>query len=335
MKISGLRPVITRPRVARAQSGPLDRVELSGGRPLGQVALLGAGQAAALAALPPAAQVAFLHVWPSLAGDPNFLPLLEQGKLGQSDGQATTIEHLEKMAGQRARGLDGHKLMAETVAAIARPESVRQGNRYTCGATNMEAELAAEPASFARVVEGLTNAGGKAALDTGFPLERAAGSEREDGSGRTQLDRVVQGALMGLAGMRHGEYLALEDRFSQAPDQKGLDGIDVALMVAVARGQDQTLVIADQATRETLRQALIQTEVPMQVGANWEGQDHMLLVKPSPSDEVQFFNPQSGPASLPVEDLLDKLQYAVLPADGLGPLPEGLAAPIRLADLMG
>ncbi|MEW6278689.1 MAG: hypothetical protein AB1758_08720 [Candidatus Eremiobacterota bacterium] len=328
---------------------PVDSVLVSSSAPPSLAGLLRAGLApagmAAAVALPGPARAALLELWENPSLHQPLSRLLERGALGRTDRVgATTVENLAGLSRQ-APGL-----AEQTARALAEPTRVSQGNRYTCAASDFEHLIALEePADFVRLVSGLAGPEGTGVLPTGVEVQRPVDSMVEDGSGRTAVDRLVQSALMALGGMRHGSYHNLTDSFDGS-QERGLGGLDVAILADLVTGSDHVLVLGDPATAETLSEALA-TGQRFALGMDYNGTDHVVLVHGVREGRVRFYNPQAstseplegvdhrpepdGTQSIPVADMLSRTRFAVLPEGcAVSGLPPELAIPIRVQDLV-
>lgn len=302
---------------------------------------LSAAQTAAIAALPPGANAAFVTLWNALESSrqskQSLLTLLDRGALSAEGEQPSAVEHLRDLAEKpRASGLDGPELAKQALNILDQPdETVYQGNRFTCAVANIERQIADQPAAFARLVEGLSSREGKATLPSGEMLERAEGSVAEDGSGRNDVDRLVQGALMNLASGK-GRYIPEQDRFENDPDP-GLKPMEIARVTAAVEGKDQVVVVHDGETHAEFER-LVRTHGAhdsFQLGVSWNGADHMLLLQKVEGDVAHFFNPQTQSSdTMPVSQILFKSQMAIFENQQVDPtaLPEDAQYPFVRSD---
>jgi hypothetical protein len=293
-------------------TGPVDLVSVAPVAATAPVVDLSAARSAALALLPGAAGAALQQVWEQLP-DAQRVQLADLVQTRKLDGEA--VQKLEEFLSEpRAAGLDGRALLTETVASVAEPDAgTYQGDRFTCGAACVQRQIAGEhPATFIALVEGLSEPVGVGPLPSGLGLQRIDGSEQPDESGRNSLNRLVQGALMGLA----GEYDPRTDRFAADPTP-GLKKHQVAKLTALSEGGDQVVLEHNSRTTGLLRE-IIEATAPgetFQIGSYWNKQDHMLLFLGHKDGEVTFFNPQEHATStLPLKDFLWKTQFALLSA---------------------
>jgi hypothetical protein len=257
----------------------------------------------------------------SVISDPTQLQsLADQGKLSE-----TTLQNLSDLTRKpRASGLDGAALTRETVAILSGPDqNIWQSDRFTCGATNLERQLADHPEALTQLVANLSSPEGKTFLVSGFELPRAEGSAEDDGSGRTSADRLIQSSLMATAGAARGHYDVASDRFGEDKD-RGLRIAEISAITALAQNQAQLVIAygtpAAKATAELLTR--LQPGESFQTAmTNWEstngrsnGKDHMLLVQGCQDGRVTYFDPADhAQHTVSQRDFLWKTAYLVLP----------------------
>ena len=284
---------------------------------------LNTARAAAVAALPPGLGAAFAHVFDVLGStreaQEQLLQLLDSQALTQKVADTTVVEHLSQLTEKpRAAGLDGAALTAQTVALLADPDhNVYQGiNTYTCGAANVQRQLAETPAVLAELVDDLSRPEGVGRLATGVEVRRAEGSLEEDSSQRRLTDRLLQGALMGLGGSQRGAYLSPTDSFADGTGM-GLKTSELAELTAQVQGCDQIALNYNGKTREMALDILsrVAPGQSFQFGMYWNKQNHMLLVTRMKEDQVDYFDPQTGqPGTMALNDFLYKSQFFLVPA---------------------
>ncbi|MFN8606138.1 MAG: hypothetical protein U0931_01310 [Vulcanimicrobiota bacterium] len=249
----------------------------------------------------------------SAEGPRQLQTLADQGKLSQ-----VTLHNLNDLTQKpRAAGLDGAALTRETLAVLSGPDqNIWQGNRYTCGAANLERQLADNPESFTSLVANLSSLEGRTYLVGGFELKRAEGCARQDDSGRNNTDRLIQSSLMAAAGAGRGNYDVATDRFGEDRDG-GLKISEISAMTALTQNQSQIVIAYDsksaRATQELLAQ-LKPGETFQTAMTNWEGKEHMLLFQGCQNGEVTYFDPSDhAQHTIGLRDYLWKTQYLVLP----------------------
>lgn len=253
-------------------------------------------------------------------GSQQLQTLADQGKLSEP-----TLQNLSDLTQKpRASGLDGAALTRETVAILSGPDqNIWQSDRFTCGATNLERQLAENPEAFTQLVANLSSLEGKTFLTSGFELARAEGSANDDGSGRTSADRLIQSSIMATAGAARGAYDVTSDRFGE-DREGGLKIAEISAITALAQNQAQVVIAygtpAAKATAELLTR--LQPGESFQTAmTNWEstngrsnGKDHMLLVQGCQNGEVTYFDPADhAQHTVSQRDFLWKTQYLVLP----------------------
>ena len=176
-----------------------------------------AGAAEHLGALSPSERDGFMRVAEKLfdpgltffrkAGtSPELMALLASGRLHDTDTRgATLLDNLVTMATQPlAKGFDSAwlrgQMIGQLVTQTANPDRIEQGAQGTCTATTIQWGLATHaPAEYARLVSGLLQPEGVVAMRSGAMLERPAGIHMNDSSGRAEVSRVFQAAVMDYA----------------------------------------------------------------------------------------------------------------------------------------
>jgi len=276
-----------------------------------------AARAAALAALPAPLAAAYQAILTVVSDSPHgstqLAQLLEQGKLTGS-----TLENLQNLTQQpRAAGLDGTTLTRETVAILsAADQAIWQGDRFTCGAANLERQLAESPEFFTSLISNLSGPEGKAQLLSGFTLQRPAGALSDDGSGRNSADRLVQSTIMATAGAARGDYDVFRDRFGEDKDP-GLRIGEIAAMTAVVQNQPQVVIKYDSKSAQPAQSLITQLkpgENFQTAMTNWEGKEHMLLFQGANEGVASYFDPADhAQHMIPLQKFLWKTEYLVLP----------------------
>ncbi|MBS2038635.1 hypothetical protein JST97_26885 [bacterium] len=240
--------------------------------------------------------------------------LADRGRLSQA-----TLQNLSELTQKpRAAGLDGAALTRETVAILSGPDqNIWQGNRFTCGATNVERQLAEDPERFTALVENLSGLQGKIYLTSGAPLSRVEGSQSDDGSGRNSTDRLIQSSLMAAAGAARGPYEVATDRFANDKDGGGLKIAEIAALTALTQSQPQVVIAYDSKSARATQELLSKLEPGETFQAamtNWEGKDHMLLLQGCQDGQITYFDPADhAQHTIGMRDFLWKTQFLVLP----------------------
>ncbi|WP_437876266.1 peptidoglycan-binding domain-containing protein [Sorangium sp. So ce513] len=98
-------------------------------------------------------------------------------------------------------GIDPHLVLAQVIRHVDNPLRVKQGARHgTCGAGTMEyVLLRVDPAELVRLLDGITREAGEVALRSGRVLRMPRNAIGRDASGRIDIDRLFQSALMNHA----------------------------------------------------------------------------------------------------------------------------------------
>ncbi|KYF95821.1 hypothetical protein BE20_44155 [Sorangium cellulosum] len=98
-------------------------------------------------------------------------------------------------------GIDPHLVLAQAIRHVDNPLRVKQGACHgTCGAGTMEyVLLRVDPAEFVRILDGITREAREVTLRSGRALRMPRNAILRDASGRVDIDRLLQSALMNHA----------------------------------------------------------------------------------------------------------------------------------------
>lgn len=144
-----------------------------------------------------------------------FVKMLKNGTLTKKDSEGVTVlERLNKILtternpNLEKNGITAKHLLNQAIRTLADPTSINQGvNKGTCGAATMEYILAKnDPAEMLRIIEGLTSKSGSVTLRDGKKLTLPENSIPGDKSGRKDIDRMVQSAIMDKANLMGADY---------------------------------------------------------------------------------------------------------------------------------
>jgi hypothetical protein len=144
----------------------------------------------------------------ALGGDARALAALERLLAAGRLHAGALLPNLATMAGVRRDGrlvleggIDPHLVLAQAIRHVDNPLRVKQGARHgTCGAGTMEyVLLRADPAEFTRILDGITREAGEVTLRSGRVLRMPRNAISRDASGRIDIDRLFQSALMNHA----------------------------------------------------------------------------------------------------------------------------------------
>lgn len=264
----------------------------------------------------------------------NLLTLLAAGRLQQTDSRgATVLDNLTALSNQPfAKGFDSDymrgQILGQTVSTLARPDDIAQGAHGTCTATTLEyAYVKHYPAEYARLVGGLFEPAGEVAMRNGDVLQRASNIQYDDGSGRSEVSRVFQSAIMDYANGPLTYYDNYKDvnRPLQAKDEqlqgtyKGLYPWEVkrALEALTPYRYDAPLFHNEEADRADFQRRVAQAapDQPLPLSIRWctpkpmEMGLHMLLLEKVDDQYVYLRNPQGrvddgakGPPELDLPD---------------------------------
>ena len=298
----------------------VDKTELRASVP---TIAMSTAQQAAVANLGPAVGASVMNVWSVLSDQgetkENFLQLLDQGTLAESNGDKTTAQYLENLSARpRAHGLEPDQTTAETINMLADPEdTIYQGTSATCAVANLQYQLSEDAPNFAKFVDGLTSPSGVAQFPSGNRIERRDDSLVEDLSHRSPTNRVIQSSLMNQASIHRGTYYTEEDIFDDG--SKGLDVREMCRQTEIATGVKHGFITHDGESTKAIRKLV--TETPegetFQAGMSWNDSNHMLLVTQVKDDEVTYFNPQGESSKLPLGKFLFKTQFIMMPEERL------------------
>ncbi|WP_437755715.1 peptidoglycan-binding domain-containing protein [Sorangium sp. So ce1389] len=144
----------------------------------------------------------------ALGGDARALAALDRLLAAGRLHTGALLPNLGAMAGVRRDprlvlegGIDPHLVLAQAIRHVDNPLRVKQGAcRGTCGAGTMEyVLLRIDPAEFVRILDGITREAGEVTLRSGRVLRMPRNAILRDASGRVDIDRLFQSALMNHA----------------------------------------------------------------------------------------------------------------------------------------
>ena len=232
----------------------------------------------------------------------NLLGLLKSGKLTAEDSQGRTLlQNLTTLSQQdMAPNLDRKAIFQQLCAQLDDPSRIRQGTQGTCAPTTIQhLQATRDPAEYARIVVGLTSEEGSVTMRNGDPLQRDRGSLAPDQTGRNDVERIYQAAMMEYAN-GEDEYDNRTDLHTRADDttheglytgqtERGLDALFGDKYDATPVSHETPEGRADAESK--LRRALESGE-QIPVSLNWsERGRHALLVIGMTENEVILRNP--------------------------------------------
>ncbi|WP_434048368.1 MULTISPECIES: peptidoglycan-binding domain-containing protein [Sorangium] len=144
----------------------------------------------------------------ALGGDAPALAALDRLLAAGRLHTGALLPNLATMAGVRRDprlvlegGIDPHLVLAQAIRHVDNPLRVKQGACHgTCGAGTMEyVLLRVDPAEFVRIVDGITREAGEVTLRSGRAIRMPRSAIQRDASGRVDIDRLFQSALMNHA----------------------------------------------------------------------------------------------------------------------------------------
>ncbi|MDB5101906.1 MAG: hypothetical protein JWM80_6327 [Cyanobacteria bacterium RYN_339] len=144
--------------------------------------------------------------------------LLAKGGLAAKDSQGQSLlANLQAVATMNVPAgapYTAKEALAQLVGHLADPQRVQQADHNTCGPTTVQyLLLTRQPAEYARLVAGLLGGEGRVKLQGGQELARVGDSLANDGSGRDDLNRLLQAAMIDQGGHLRGRYSNVDDRW--------------------------------------------------------------------------------------------------------------------------
>lgn len=169
--------------------------------------------------------------------------LLSEGRLQKDSSLLSEIQKLNEA--DVAPAFSKPKVVSETLESVARPGTISQGCKGTCAATTPQFDLAeTQPATFVKTARRLMSESGDVSLPDGKTLSRNPTGVRADGSGRRQLDRVMQSSLMEFAGQdslkasRYSNKLDSHLNPDGTPSHGGLSALESERVRRSVMGED-------------------------------------------------------------------------------------------------
>jgi hypothetical protein len=239
------------------------------------------------------------------------------------------LEGLYKMADAPCdERLDRDKLVGETIVHLARPaRTMAQGDHGTCTVQAITYALAKHrPHEYVRMARDIMAPEGRIRLGDGSSVSRVPDSVFADGGNRTDVERMLQAALMqaGRSDKKQQYVNALDvfmtrsNRLASAPS--GLYPVQVALLATQVFKQGfkswpmgepgQGLIMIDR--------TLSEKKVPLLACVRWNSGSHCVSIERIEGDRVYYRNPQGSVRgrSLPVESgvRMDGEGFESLPA---------------------
>ncbi len=144
----------------------------------------------------------------ALGGDAHALAAIDRLLAAGRLHTGALLPNLGTLAGVRRDprlvlegGIDPHLVLAQAIRHVDNPLRVTQGAHHgTCGAGTMEyVLLRVDPAEFVRILDGITREAGEVTLRSGRVLRMPRNAILRDASGRVDIDRLLQSALMNHA----------------------------------------------------------------------------------------------------------------------------------------
>ena len=207
----------------------------------------------------------------------------------QAIGGAKLLANLDKLATEPlAPGIDRKKILAEAVAGVLDPSTIREGTANTCGAATTETMLAQQnPAEYVRIVAGLASRQGSVTLANGQTLTRDSGWYKAKIPGAA--NQLVQTAFMAYAA---GGYNAATD--TRADGQKGLYDDEEAYLQQSVLGKADVEVDGNSNATMAKIAAQANSGKPVSVLVDFNGEGHYVEVKGVKNGQVSYVDPRDG-----------------------------------------
>ncbi len=200
-----------------------------------------------------------------------------------------------------APGIERQRLLAEVRTALQQPESINQGlHPHMCVPAVLESFLAqTQPEDFLSLVGGLASPEGRAVTASGEVLFRVEDALLDDGTDRTLLDRLVQGAIYAGAERALGRgrsYSSLHHSLDGQPAE-GLSSMQTQHMLKVLSGDESWQ--RNRPSLSTLERALEYAPIPV-VLETGQGRGHQMLLQAMDGQSAWLSDPE-GEYATPFE----------------------------------
>ena len=211
-----------------------------------------------------------------------------------------------------APSVDRSGFLADLVQELAVPGAINQGPTGTCGPTAIEMDLASkDPAEYARLAIGVASPEGRVQMKGGMELARPPGTESDDGSGRSNVQRMLGSAMYEIS---NGDAT-----YAGPYDMNGSWGNSLAELRSQIEGKQQKFAVLTSAQDATfglqgIDQMLAAKQRPIvQLDYGNSGMlRHYLLVSGHGTDDngryVEMMNPGGRVERMREEDFLARLR---------------------------
>ncbi len=270
-----------------------------------------------LAALSPADQAAYRATRSRLSAADDAVAALALQKLlfdGKFSGPlGAQLGAVASGAAPLSPNLDGRVFLADLVQECATPQAICQGPVGSCGSTSVAMDLALnDPAEYARLAIGVASPGGRVAMRGGMELERPAGTDTDDGSYRSSVQRMLGSAMYEIS---NGDA-----RYSGPSDANGSPAQPMALLRSQLSGKQASYVFPQldaqkRAALGAIGDSLAHGSRPI-VALKYHEQGHYLLVTGRGTDAngpyVSLLNPWGREERMREDDFVSRmleLQY--------------------------
>lgn len=235
--------------------------------------------------------------------------MLLEGKLpGGRDrlGQASTLQYLSGVASgatPMSPSINRQRFLCDLVQELNSPAAINQGPVGSCAPTTLAIDLAMDnPAEYARIATQLASPSGTTTLAGGMQIARPAGTEVDDGTGRSAVQRLMGSAFFEVS---NGE------RAYSKNDAIGSYASDLDTLYGQLKGQptgsryfwnDFQKANAMKAIDEMLAAGR-----RVSVGVTWGDSAHKILVTGNDGQNVDYINPWGTQERMSLADFRTRL----------------------------
>jgi hypothetical protein len=242
-----------------------------------------------------------------------------------SAGGENLLSELHRTATEPvADGIDRDSLVSDMVQEIYDPASISQKGKGTCAATSTMISVARDdPAEYARLVRGLASPEGRVTMRNGDSIRREEGTAHDDGSQRTQSERLLAATLMEY-GKKWLGYSNDSDTHFGGGSGLSVDDTDRILQGLTGKKWDARTASNDDKARELAKdmEEALEDGGAVLAGLDWGAADsgkthgrHKVLVTGMTDDTVTYINPWGQEERMPRDEFERRLNNANLPAD--------------------
>ncbi len=243
----------------------------------------------------------------------------------------TLLQNLSTLSNQEmGPNLDRKTVFNELCKHLADPGNITQGTQGTCAPTTIQhLQATRDPAEYARIMVGLTSESGEVRMRNGEVLKRDLGSLSPDQTGRDNISRLYQSALMEYAN-GDSEYDNRTDEHTRPDDTtySGLYPADSERALDALFGDRYDHMMVESHTQDGRRQAetairrALDAGEQVPVGMRWGEGAHALLVIGMTESTVILRNPwgswdqgSDGSNGTPPRETLDNQGTVEMPKE--------------------